>query len=465
MFYHLTFLILGWTVFQNLQDIRQSLFRLYSVILVFFALLTTFAWLYLFPNEFRRYCEELFVSLFLMNTNSGGQETRRMLFHFWVVALGFQFSVVWGCLFYFLKEKRKFFMIVIALLIFASVVMELEGIHFQFIRFSWSFLLGGHLAFVIDRNFSLSPRIRNFIFISFLWSWPFWVYSRLIQVNQDLKSVLSILATFFVIVFLTWLISFKVVLRHHFRIPIYLMLTVLLVSQNGSTFALMGLNDFRLYENVHGEKINDEMIDNFDEYLKTGEGEQKIVFLGDSNLQMFTTHLMEINVGSNYQFHFVYQPFDSRLASQLAFDPTTKKVVLMYTWMKGTAGIQKLVRELDQKGKEVIVIGDLPSGSELERFAIVGRSFWNPIPTLNHQYFDVDKFQREHRSVRDELVSIVNESKGRFIDPIPYLCISEKCPLLNENLEPIFLNSTYIRPHILGHRARFLDQIVITEAP
>lgn len=120
--------------------------------------------------------------------------------------------------------------------------------------------------------------------------------------------------------------------------------------------------------------------------------------------------------------------------------------------------LKKTVQILVNMGKEVYVVLDTPTGSELHPKNLYIRNFTSSMSS-GVRRMKVGDFLKRDRAIRDQLQTIAKETGANIIDPIPYL--SEGGYVLSSNEDgPIRCDESHLRPGFVRNKVIYLDETV-----
>lgn len=128
-------------------------------------------------------------------------------------------------------------------------------------------------------------------------------------------------------------------------------------------------------------------------------------------------------------------------------DPSSLDVVM---WE-----LEKNVRILQEMGKKVYLLLDIPTGSELDPKNLYVRSFISPISS-GVRRLKVADFLQIDKPFRDKLLAISQSTGATIIDPIPFLSENNFCTAVNED-GPIRCDDSHLRPGYVREHVKYLD--------
>ncbi|MCI0465852.1 MAG: hypothetical protein L0Y57_02425, partial [Beijerinckiaceae bacterium] len=112
---------------------------------------------------------------------------------------------------------------------------------------------------------------------------------------------------------------------------------------------------------------------------------------------------------------------------------------------------------LKSQGAEILLLGATPGGqwnvpSELSKRKFLG------IATADIEFIDRIEFDRNAAPVKDRLAALASSIGGQFVDPLDFLCESDRCPTVDEEGVPYYIDDHHIRAStVKTARFQFLD--------
>jgi peptidoglycan/LPS O-acetylase OafA/YrhL len=220
-----------------------------------------------------------------------------------------------------------------------------------------------------------------------------------------------------------------------------------------------------------------------------GEGADKVLFFGDSNIMQYWPRIERI-LGHSVEFQSVIfatsggcvpilgAPHPSRpdcttfveRGMELAADPSIKSVVIGAAWMAyfnsaevlsqsnaAFGSLTKTIRELSAQGKTVWLVLNIPIGAGISPKGAVRRTFWGDTKVVPMELSRAE-FDRSWGPVRAQLVQAAKSGGGRIIDPSEWMCSDSICPGETENGSPIYTDGSHLRASYVRNYATFMDQ-------
>jgi len=240
-----------------------------------------------------------------------------------------------------------------------------------------------------------------------------------------------------------------------------------------------------------------------------GTGPEKVLFMGDSNMEQFyprVDHYFEVNPQTKHSAIFITQggcipipeavnhnyprcPQIISAAKEYAAHADVKSVVLGAVWSlyfqtkeftklpngdspvdiaKGSAGydlaLKALTRDIQyykSLGKKVFVVLNIPMGHEFNPRSMIKRSFPSGQFEINIENFDKAKFDAGWYPIREDIKNISVQAGATLLDPLDTFCTPEKCPTVDEEGKPVYKDNYHVRPFYVIQKASFLDQVFL----
>jgi peptidoglycan/LPS O-acetylase OafA/YrhL len=131
-------------------------------------------------------------------------------------------------------------------------------------------------------------------------------------------------------------------------------------------------------------------------------------------------------------------------------DPSSLEVIMKE--------LEKNVRILQEMGKKVYLLVDIPTGSELDPKNLYVRGFISPISS-GVRRLKVADFLQIDKPFGDKLLAISQSTGATIIDPIPFLSENNFCIAVNED-GPIRCDDSHLRPSYVREHVKYLDATV-----
>ncbi|MBO0733924.1 MAG: acyltransferase [Methylocapsa sp.] len=112
---------------------------------------------------------------------------------------------------------------------------------------------------------------------------------------------------------------------------------------------------------------------------------------------------------------------------------------------------------LKKEGAEIVILWTMPWGRWNVPAEMAKRSFLG-LDTQDVAYIDRNEFERKAEPVKLRLEELASEIGGRFVDPLDFLCDDMRCPTLDRDGTPYYIDDQHIRSKTMrSARFRFLD--------
>ena len=328
----------------------------------------------------------------------------------------------------------------------------------------------------------------------YLWHWPVLSYAKIIENSRMLPHSYRIILIFvsIILAYLTYLLE---------KAP---KTSIRLVSVMGILLAVGCMGQL---EWIHPRNSDDkiekivtavsdwEYPDGFEKnriagqdlYIKKGDEQTQVLFLGDSHMEQYAPRIRKIidNKKSNKTAVFATKPgclpipgiFDERKdrifeceafkvkVNELLKDPRIKTVVVSAAWnkLKGNgheAALSKLedfFRKI-KVDKRVFMVLDIPSGSNFGPENMFLGNRLTKIRIKTHQtWTNYDSFEKQlHQRMR----VIAARTHVEIIDPVPALCQANRCQVVLRDGNPIYKDGGHLRPLWVKKYANFIDIVM-----
>lgn len=120
------------------------------------------------------------------------------------------------------------------------------------------------------------------------------------------------------------------------------------------------------------------------------------------------------------------------------------------------------IKKLAQAGKNVFVILNIPTGTELDPKYMALRGYRHLL-SIRDGGVKRESIDSVYEQVQSDLKKIAELNDAIVISPIDYLCTSTICPSLDGSGEPIYKDSTHLRPTYVRKNALFIDETMISK--
>ncbi|MCI0465958.1 MAG: acyltransferase [Beijerinckiaceae bacterium] len=115
------------------------------------------------------------------------------------------------------------------------------------------------------------------------------------------------------------------------------------------------------------------------------------------------------------------------------------------------------LQALKDRGAEIVILGSIPGGqwnfpSELAKRKFLG------IDTEDAEYIDRYAFEKNAAAINVRLNTLASATGGKFIDPLNFLCDGNKCPTVDDEGVPYYIDKDHLRASaVKTARFQFLD--------
>jgi len=121
---------------------------------------------------------------------------------------------------------------------------------------------------------------------------------------------------------------------------------------------------------------------------------------------------------------------------------------------------EQMVRTFVQLGKTVYIVLQIPVDSAMDPRNMIKRSLFDLSFSVDARPISRAKTVANIESV-DSLLRGVAQRTGAFVlDPLPVLCATDMCPVIDSNGDPIYMNSGHLRPSYVRDNIHFLDTLL-----
>ncbi|MGH6836146.1 MAG: acyltransferase family protein [Methylocella sp.] len=121
------------------------------------------------------------------------------------------------------------------------------------------------------------------------------------------------------------------------------------------------------------------------------------------------------------------------------------------------ASLRTRLLELRKRGARIVIVGATPSGSWDVPTELFKRKFLG-IDTKSIEYIDRNEFEMNAAPVKHRLMSLASSIGATFVDPLVFLCDSQRCPTVDKDGGPYFRDRGHFRSTVVKtSRFQFLD--------
>lgn len=119
------------------------------------------------------------------------------------------------------------------------------------------------------------------------------------------------------------------------------------------------------------------------------------------------------------------------------------------------------IRDMVRGGKQVYLITNIPTGKPFDPKFMARRDLrdFPNIFKMRRGGMDRADLGSEFDLIRSDLDKVATEAGAIVIDPVDYLC-GERCESLDEQGEPIYKDTTHLRPSFVRHSVNYIDVTV-----
>jgi hypothetical protein len=238
-----------------------------------------------------------------------------------------------------------------------------------------------------------------------------------------------------------------------------------------------------------------------------GDGEQKVLFFGDSNMQQYWPRIEALLEEPGARKGVVFattggcppirrvreakHPNCIDFAEKVmdwAGDPGVTTVVFGAAWYKyfsdaayyvegegggpliaGTAAwmlafdeLSAMVRKLRDGGKTVWIILNIPRSTELHPGAAIRRTLLGEADVVP-RFVNRARFETTWSKVKTKLVDIAAANGARVLDPADWLCNADRCPALTPEGKPMYKDASHLRASYVREHVTFVDRVLDDE--
>lgn len=255
------------------------------------------------------------------------------------------------------------------------------------------------------------------------------------------------------------------------------------------------------------EKIGEQAV-----YRYRSANKDEALFIGDSNMQQFMpriVHLVETAPQQTYTATFITsggcRPFpnmvknnDDRcyhlipIVKEYIDTHPVKRLVISGRWYKSFSmknlayrypdgrlgyledpetrtqviqGMIDMIKEVQAKGVEVMIVHNVPSGIEAMNGPTENRLDIVKLHLSGGRYTPVQDFAKSEATddvSRGILAGIAGKTHARIIDPIPSMCGEATCPFFYAPDKAVYKDNSHITYSYARDHALFMDQTVLT---
>jgi hypothetical protein len=125
------------------------------------------------------------------------------------------------------------------------------------------------------------------------------------------------------------------------------------------------------------------------------------------------------------------------------------------------ADLGRNIHELTARGKKVILVLNIPTGSQLDPRSIYPRTF-KGTHSAQKKILTKEMFldENENGTIIDEVARIASVNGAELIDPMDYLCTNGVCIAEDDNGVPIHFDDGHLCSSYVRENVKYLDRTV-----
>lgn len=354
----------------------------------------------------------------------------------------------------------------------------------------------------------------------YLWHWPVLVLGRLAGINEIIFGKLALVILALVLAMMTyhWIEApIRRTSKHAGTVAVLLSIMMLLVAAFGAAlmFLVKPMNSSKEIQQIvsaAGEWDYPGRLKNFyfngHLFRQQGNSEaQTILFIGDSNIEQYyprAEYQLEKNPKSmNLVFatsggcppvpHLLERKHPNCLgfvdsAMAYANGDDVKTIVVGAQWfgyLTGAGGyyfedksgrfplqvgsegyllamssLQEMLTRFVKNRKQVFLIGSIPVGRENDPKEMIKRSITNEqFVSVSGNAISKVAFMSTYKSIQDNLSKVALASGAVLISPTDYLCDEIICPSVTLSGDPIYKDTSHLRPSYVRKEVHFIDPV------
>lgn len=132
-------------------------------------------------------------------------------------------------------------------------------------------------------------------------------------------------------------------------------------------------------------------------------------------------------------------------------------------FLKAANDLKAFINEIQAKGKQVVLLTNLPIGSNCDpKTWFVRRDF---LGRVDYQVKPLERTQWKKNSALTTrlLTRIATETGAKLIRPEDTLCDEQRCQVVTEQGTPLYMDSLHLRPSFVRDRITYLDPILLDD--
>jgi peptidoglycan/LPS O-acetylase OafA/YrhL len=335
----------------------------------------------------------------------------------------------------------------------------------------------------------------------YLWHWPILVFAKIVKGSYLTRTDRLLLISLSVMLaFLTYQYIERPIRRSpHVLVPRGLAVGMVFIAMIGVA-AVTGVFDSRLrderltpildakqdwaYPPVAAES---HWLGNIRYFVESSKLDNYTLFVGDSNLEQYAPRVDRaikenptgmngaIFVGNQSQCTLVKEmltggdrcPHAISELETLIRRQSTQAVVIAMNWLPykdelaDGANQKRFVQFLRPiaERKSLYIILNIPSGDELAPANMFTGSRLQEIALkpLASIRFDFERFQEKYAGINLILGAIAAKSGAQLIDPIPFLCPDQRCPVFDSDGKPLYKDGAHLTRSYAMKAATYID--------
>lgn len=350
----------------------------------------------------------------------------------------------------------------------------------------------------------------------YLWHWPLLSFAR-IMANDHLSVLVTIVLVLasFVFAFLTYqFVEKSVRFRKDKFVTVALIAGMVMTGISGwliakgipprlSQFDKIGLAvgewDFgskgRSYDNATGQPS----------VRLESKGKGKVAFIGDSNAEQYWARVDQLIIDDPYDTKSVIfwtrggcppipNVIDIRheecrirneYVAQMLVNPEIDTVVIAASWWsyfkpatdasnhryedqlmgigsagadKAIASLQSMIRSLKDAKKIVYLILTMPQGKAVDPKSLLDRGLFTT--EVHDKPIELASMLEQNFGIQQFVADAAAQAGAIVIDPLDFMCKDGLCPVVTLDGDPIFKDTSHIRPSYVRQHAIFIDQTI-----
>ena len=121
------------------------------------------------------------------------------------------------------------------------------------------------------------------------------------------------------------------------------------------------------------------------------------------------------------------------------------------------ADLRSRLLGLKERGAEIVILWATPGGEWNVPSELAKRKFLG-LDARDVEYVDRVEFEKNAAPIKSRLMDLASAIGAKFIDPFDFLCDARRCPTVDQNGVPYYIDDQHIRPRFIKTaRFQFLD--------